>query len=62
MSLESKFGGTGGTAAAAGAVIDASNAMAAKAGVETVRIRSIRRFISASPRWALHSRWSHATA
>src|SRR6266496_758696 len=48
MTLASKFGGTGGTAAPAGAVTDASSATAAKAGAETVTIRSMRRFTMAS--------------
>ncbi len=61
MMLESKFGGTGVTAAPAGAVIDASNATAARAGVEKVKIRSTRRFMLASPHWAPTQR-SHVTA
>jgi len=52
MTLESKFDGTEETAALAGAEIDASKATAAKAGVEMVKIRSIRRLILASPHWA----------
>src|SRR5215475_4082249 len=54
MALESKFGGTGGTGAAAGAVAGASSAMAVTAGAETARIRSMRRFTLASPHWAPH--------
>src|SRR5262249_23472814 len=52
IALTSKFGGIGCTAAPAGTVSEPSNAIAASTGMERARIRSIRRFIVASQRWA----------